>query len=92
MTIETICINGKAINSHDTCNVIITFECVEPTYSEQLNGGEAYCVLHKVELQPTSATDVKLVCPLDDSDVLAHFESLLSTHWHGYPVYSRVTI
>ena len=91
MDLQQIRINGKGDNSHDTCNVLISFEVVEPSYDEQLDGLEAYCVLHRVELEPTSSVDFKIVCSLDDFEVREHFESLLSANFHGYSVHTGVT-
>lgn len=90
MDLQQIRINGKGDNSHDTCNVLISFEVVEPSYQDQIEFHEAYCVLHRVELEPTSSTDFKIVCSLDDCDVREHFESLLSANFHGYPVHTGV--
>lgn len=86
MDLQTLRINGKSANSHDTCNVLLTFECVEPSYDEQLAGDEAYVVLHRVQLEPTTYSALRIDVPLDDSDAREHFESLLSVNFHGYPV------
>lgn len=88
--LEQIRIYGKGNNSHDTCNVLISFECVEPSYQEQLDGNPAYCVLHRVQLEPIAGVDYKIDVSLNDSDVREHFEDLLSANWHGYRVETGV--
>ncbi len=91
MSLQTLRIYGKGSNSHNTCNVILTFECVEPSYSEQLDGNEAYVVLHRVEIEPTVDSTFRIDCPLDDCDTREHFESLLSANFHGYTAHTAVT-
>ncbi|NYR09570.1 hypothetical protein [Psychrobacter sp. BI730] len=89
--LETIRIYSKDEKSHNTCNVILTFECVEyscrdPEFYEK----SPYAVLHRVQLEPTPDADLKVDVPLDNSDVREHFESLLSVHCHGYDVHTAV--
>ena len=89
--LETIRIESKDEKSHNTCNVILTFECVEyscrdPEFYEK----SPYAVLHRVQLEPTPDADLKVDVPLDNSEVREHFESLLSVHCHGYDVKTAV--
>lgn len=90
MDLQELRIYGKSANSHDTCNVLLTFECVEwgcndPDYQE------AYVVLHRVQIEPTTFSTLVIDVPLDDSDTREHFESLLSANCHGYTVHTRIT-
>jgi hypothetical protein len=89
--LETIRIYSKDEKSHNTCNVILTFECVEPDYNDQVEYCNAYAVLHRVQLEPTTYSTLLIDVPLDDSDAREHFESLLSVHCHGYDVHTAVT-
>ena len=89
--LETIRIYGKGEKSHDTCNVILTFECVEyscrdPEFYEK----SPYAVLHRVQLEPTTYSTLLIDVPLDDADAREHFESLLSIHCHGYDVHTAI--
>lgn len=88
--LETIRIYSKDEKSHNTCNVILTFECVEyscrdPDFYEK----SPYAVLHRVQLEPTPDGMLVIDVPLDDDEVRAHFESLLSAHCHGYDVHTE---
>ena len=90
--LEKIRICSKDKKLHNTCNVILTFECVDyscndPAFYEK----PPYAVLHRVQLEPTADAELKIDVPLDDSDVREHFESLLSVHCHGYDVKTAVT-
>ena len=78
--LQTIRIYGKGdrYDSMNVCNVVMTYELVEYTYQEKLNGEEDYAVLHRVQLEPTADSTFMIDCPLDDSDALTHFENLLS--------------
>lgn len=90
MDLQQIRIKGKGENSHDTCNVILTFEYVEPDYNDQVECCDAYAVLHRVQLEPTTYSTLLIDVPLDDADAREHFESLLSANFHGYPVHTGV--
>ena len=79
--LEQIRIYGKGNNSHDTCNVLISFECVDD---------ESYCIIHRVQIEPTVNSTFLIDCPLDDNDTREHFESLLSANYHGYEVKTGV--
>lgn len=88
MDLKTLRVYGKGGNSHYTCNVIISFECVElddPSAS-------SYCVIHRVQLEPTVDSTLLIDVPLDCSDVRSHFESLLSSNFHGYDTSTEVAI
>lgn len=61
------------------CNVVMTYELVEYTYQEKMNGEEDYAVLHRVQLEPTADSTFTIDCPLNDSEALTHFENLLSS-------------
>ena len=92
MDLQKIRIESKDEKSHNTCNVILTFECVDyscndPDFYEK----SPYAVLHRVQLEPTADAELKIDVPLDDADVREHFESLLSVHCHGYDVKTAVT-
>ena len=89
--LETIRICSKDKRSRNTCNVILTFECVDyscndPDFYEK----SPYAVLHRVQLEPTADAELKIDVSLDDSNVREHFESLLSVHCHGYDVHTAV--
>ena len=91
MDLQKIRIYSKDEKSHNTCNVIITFECVDyscndPDFYEK----SPYAVLHRVQLEPTEYSTLLIDVPLDDSDVREHFESLLSVHCYGYDVKTAV--
>ena len=85
--LETIRIESKDIKSNYTCAVILTFECVE---FDANSFDDSYCVLHRVQLEPTDYSSLLLDVPLDDSDVREHFEGLLSSHQFGYDVKTAV--
>jgi len=88
--LEEIRIYGKGNNSHETCNVILTFECVECSPHDCVEFHESYAVLHRVQIEPTTLSTLLLDCPLDDYETREHFESLLSAHCCGYPVSTAV--
>lgn len=69
----------KELRIEGACNVLMTYELVEYTYQERLDGADDYAVLHRVQLEPTADSTFTVDCPLDDSDTLAHFENLLSS-------------
>ena len=92
MDLQKIRIESNDKKLHNTCNVILTFECVDyscndPDFYEK----SPYAVLHRVHLEPTECSTLLIDVPLDDSDVREHFESLLSVHCHGYDVHTAVT-
>lgn len=87
--LEEIRIYGKGNNSHDVCNVIITFECFEWSHRDT-DFQEGYLVMHKVEIEPTCTNGIRIPCPLDDSEMREHFESLLSVNCCGYEVRTGV--
>ena len=85
---ETIRIESKDRNSNDICTVIMTFECVE---FEPNSGEDSYCVLHRVQLEPSEYSTLRLDVPLDCSEIREHFEQLLSNHQYGFDVRTAVT-
>ena len=88
MDLQKLRIKSKDHNSNDTCNIIVTFECVE---FDSSSDNDSYCVLHRVQLEPCVDSTLLIDVPLDDDDARAHFESLLSAHCHGYNVETAVT-
>ena len=91
MDLQKIRIESKDEKSHNTCNVILTFKCVDyscndPDFYEK----SPHAVLHRVQLEPTEYSTLLIDVPLDDSDVREHFESLLSVHCYGYDVKTAV--
>lgn len=92
MDLEKLIIRGRGnrYDSLDTCSVQLTFECIEHDSNNQIEYEDAYCVLHRVQIIPTTATDFMIDCPLDDDEVREHFEQLLSENWHGYPVHTAM--
>lgn len=85
--LDKIRIESKDIKSNNTCTTILTFECVEFS-AESFN--DSYCVLHRVQLEPTEYSTLLIDVPLDDSDVREHFEGLLSSHQFGYDVHTAI--
>lgn len=90
MDLQKLRIEGRSINSQSTCNVILHFECVEHYHDDLMNGASNYCVLHRVQLEPTADSTFTINVPLDDSDVREHFEQLLSANYFGYDVKTGV--
>ena len=81
MDLQEIRIYSKDKKSHNTCNVILTFECVDyscndPAFYEK----SPHAVLHRVQLEPTADSTFTIDCPLNDSEALTHFENLLSSN------------
>jgi len=68
----------QKVRIYGACNVLISYELVEYTYQEKLNGEEDYAVLHRVQLEPTCDSTLLIDCPLTDSDALTYFENMLS--------------
>ncbi len=89
MNLQQIRIYGKGANSHDTCNVLISFECIDNT--DPIEYHEETLVLHRVHIEPTVNSTLLIDVPLDDSDTREHFESLLSANYHGFEVTTAVT-
>ena len=87
MDLQQVRIYGRSANSHSACNVLLHFECVEFDANDD---ADSYCVLHRVQLEPCVDSTLLIDVPLDDDDARAHFESLLSTHCHGYNVKTAV--
>lgn len=87
MDLQKLRIEGRSINSQSTCNVILHFECVE---FDADSDEYSYCVLHRVQLEPTADSTFTIDVPLDDSDVREHFEQLLSANYFGYDVKTGV--
>ena len=90
--LQTIRIYGKGdrYDSMNVCNVVMTYELVEYTYQEKLNGEKDYTILHRVQLEPTTDSTFTIDCPLDDSDALTHFENLLSSKLGHVTVHTGV--
>lgn len=88
MDLQQIRIKGKGDNSHDTCNVLLSFECVDNT--DPVEYHEETLVLHRVQLEPTVNSTLLIDVSLDDSEVREHFESLLSANYHGFEVVTAV--
>ena len=84
---STLRIESKDRMSNNICTVLITYELVE---FESGSDEDSYCVLHRVQLEPSEYATLRLDVPLDDSDVREHFEGLLSTHCFGYEVVTGV--
>ena len=80
---KTLRIESKDHNSNNICTVIMTFELIE---FDANSDEDSYCVLHRVQLEPSEYSTLRLDVPLDDSDVREHFEGLLSNHQFGYDV------
>lgn len=93
---ESITIVSKQLHSSgyhkSVCSIKITFECIENDSNNQVEYEDACCVLHRVQIIPTTATDFMIDCPLDDDEVRKHFEQLLSDNWHGYPVHTAMEV
>lgn len=83
MDLQTLRIESKDFNSNSTCTVVMTFELIE---FDANSDEDSYCVLHRVQLEPSEYSTLRLDVPLDDSDVREHFEHLLSNHRFGYDV------
>lgn len=83
MDLQTLRIESKDFNSNSTCTVIMTYELVE---FDANSDDDSYCVLHRVQIEPTSYSTLVIDVPLDDYDAREHFESLLSNHRFGYDV------
>ena len=91
MDLQKIRIESKDEKSHNTCNVILTFECVDYSCRDPAFYEKSPCaVLHRVQLEPTEYSTLLIDVPLDDSDVREHFEGLLSSHQFGYDVKTAV--
>lgn len=78
----------KQIRIYGACNVLISYELVEYTYQEKMDGEEDYAVLHRVQLEPSTVSTLLIDCPLDDAFILAQYESLLSKELAGVTVYT----
>ena len=90
--LQEIRIYGKDDHSSmNVCNVVMTYELVEYTHQEKMNGEEDYAVLHRVQLEPTADSTFMIDCPLNDSDALTHFENLLSSKLGHVTVHIEVT-
>lgn len=87
---EELRIYGTDHNGNSTNNVLLTFECVDySSHDPDFHNKEPYAVLHRVQLEPTADSMIMIDVPLDDDTVREHFEKLLSSHCHGYKVYSK---
>lgn len=83
-------IEGRATDNggrySNVCNALITYELIEVSHLNPVEYEDDSLVIHRVQLMPTSDTDFLVDCPLDDSDVRAHFEHLLSAYCHDLDV------
>lgn len=88
MDLLTLRIEGSDKTKHDApvCNVIMTYELVEFDAVDVRRGAESYAVLHRVQLEPTADSTFTIDCPLDDDEVLVHFENMLSSAVCNLPV------
>lgn len=72
-------IEGNDSRNQGVCNALLTYEVVDGFDSE-------YLVLHRVQLMPTADSELLIDCPLDDDEVLVHFENMLSSAVCNLPV------
>ena len=72
-------IEGNDSRNQGVCNALLTYEVVDSFDSE-------YLVLHRVQLMPTSDSELLIDCPLNDDEVLVHFENMLSIAVCNLPV------
>ena len=80
--LEKATVRASDYRNIGVANAILSYEHVED---------ENYLVLHRVHVQPTNCSDLLLECPLDDEQVRAHFEYLLSVEVCNMDVKSVVT-